>query len=393
MILSDLRIKFLVYHQGNIFVKAIRWVTKSTLISSIKVDKTPLLDILRTTKTIPNMANPYEHLHKSLNGPGDSRPTAAQILEDQHVKGKRTDKTIMITGCSSGLGVETARVLLETGATLYLTARNLEKARTALGPLTKSACIHLLELDLNSLASVRHCAQTFLSQSSHLNILIANAGVMATPEGRTTDGFETQFGTNHLSHFLLIQHLLPTRLHSSSPKSPSRIILLSSVAHRHGEVDFSDLNFDAGYNPWASYASSKTANLYTANELDRRYSAQNLHAWSVHPGVIATGLTQHMSAEQQSEGAKANPELGGIMKSVEQGAATTVWAATAEEVLRHGGRYLEDCGVAREAAEGWGMHDPGFAGWAYDGGKAGRLWDVSMEMVREFLPEGSKEKE
>lgn len=154
--------------------------------------------------TIITMTTRYVSAHQSPKGPGDGRPTAQQIIKDEQLDGQWSDKMILITGCSSGIGVQTAKALLGTGATLYLTARDLDKAKSALGSIMENNKVHLLELDLNSLTSVRKCADAFLAKSDRLNLFIANAGVMATPEGRTRDGFETQLGTNHLAHFLLI---------------------------------------------------------------------------------------------------------------------------------------------------------------------------------------------
>jgi NAD(P)-dependent dehydrogenase (short-subunit alcohol dehydrogenase family) len=229
----------------------------------------------------------YAALHQSPNGPGDARPTAQQIIQDSGLEGNQlAGKVVLITGCSSGLGTETARVLHATGATLYLTARDLSKAKTALGSLATSDRVHLLQLDLNSLASVRTCASAFLSASRTLNIFIANAGVMATPEGRTEDGFETQLGTNHLSHFLLFNLLKDALLASSTPELHSRAVFLSSLAHRWAEVNFDNINLDGVYTGIMGYGQSKTCNLWTANEIERRYGCHGLHAWSVQPGGV-----------------------------------------------------------------------------------------------------------
>lgn len=157
------------------------------------------------------MATRYISVHEDPQGPGDARPTAIQILEDEGLVGKLAGRKAFITGCSSGIGLEAAKALYAGGATLYLTARNRAKATLALGDLFKSDRVHLLSLDLESLADVRSCASVFLSMSETLNILICNAGVMTPPEGRTKDGFETQFGTNHLSHFLLFKACLDGR--------------------------------------------------------------------------------------------------------------------------------------------------------------------------------------
>lgn len=330
------------------------------------------------------MATNYESVHKEPAGPGDHRPTARQVIKEEQLQGKWADKTVLITGCSSGIGVETAKALLESGATLYLTARDLAKAKVALGDVLQSGRAHLLELDLNSLESVRKCADAFLAKSDRLNLLIANAGVMATPEGRTADGFETQFGTNHLAHFLLIQLLLPTLLRSTRPEYASRVVVLTSLGHRHGGVNFSNLSFEGEYHPWAAYAQSKTANLYTANELDRRYGKQGLHAWAVHPGLIQTGLMQFMDEETLKHWG-TDSTIRNLTKSAEQGAATTVWAATASALEGAGGRYLEDCQIAKPAKAEPADTDPGYAPHAFDEAKEAQLWNKSIELVAPFM--------
>lgn len=325
------------------------------------------------------MSTQYAAVHESPNGPGDVRPTAQQIIADQQLEGKWSGRVILITGCSSGLGIETARALLSTGATLYLTARDISKAKSALGTITSNDHVHLLKLDLNSLASVRKCAEDFLSMSKRLDILIANAGVMSTPEGRTVDGFETQFGVNHLSHFLLINLLTPTLLASSSAESNSRVVILSSIAHRSGEVNFSNINLDGEYNSWVSYAQSKTACLWHANHLERLYGSNGLHAWSVQPGGVQTGLLQYLSEEEKA-GLGGDPSLAKIFKNVEQGAATSVWAATASALEGHGGKYLEDCQIAKKWEED-GQWASGYAKHAYDETKERRLWQASLKMA------------
>ncbi|KAH7123755.1 hypothetical protein B0J11DRAFT_529807 [Dendryphion nanum] len=330
------------------------------------------------------MTTRYESVHKTPNGPGDGRPTAHQIIVDSQLQGKWSEKTILITGCSSGIGIETAKALLETGATLYLTARDLDKAKSALGNILDNDRVHLLELNLDSLASVRKCADAFKAQSKQLNILIANAGVMANPEGRTVDGFETQFGTNHLAHFLLIQLLLPTLLKSSSPDSKSRVVILSSSAHRLGGVNFDNLSFEGEYNPWIAYGQSKTANLYTASELDRRFGKQGVHAWSVHPGLIHTGLMKFVGEDTFQEWG-SDPNVGKATKNPEQGAATTVWAATAAALEEHGGKYLEECQISKPANPTPEQYEPGYAPYAYDEEKEGLLWERSLELVKPFL--------
>ncbi|KEY64643.1 hypothetical protein S7711_02845 [Stachybotrys chartarum IBT 7711] len=331
------------------------------------------------------MTTKYEDVHQKVAGPGDARPTAHQILEDEQLIGKWSDKTVMVTGCSSGVGIETVKALHETGATVYGTARDLNKAKSALSSIIDSDRLHLLELDLNSLASVRKAADTFLAQPNpRLNVLITNAGVMATPEGRTADGFETQLGTNHLSHFLLIQLLLPTLQNSSSADFQSRVVALSSSAHRNSEVIFDNLNLDGAYNKWVSYGQSKTANIWTANELERQFGSKGVHALSVHPGGIMTGLSQHLSSEETSAWT-ADENVVKMLKSPEQGAATTVWAATAKALEGQGGKYLEDCQISKPVPMDGTFLSPGYAAWAYDEAKEKKLWEKSIELVKAFL--------
>ncbi|KAH7080585.1 hypothetical protein BKA63DRAFT_506739 [Paraphoma chrysanthemicola] len=323
----------------------------------------------------------YVDIHKDPRGVGDARPTALQIVKDNNLEGKLGGKTILITGTSSGIGIETARALKATGARLFLTARNLSKGRDALGDILEPGKVDLLLLDLNSLASVREFAAEFLKASNNkLNILINNAGVMATPEGTTADGFETQFGTNHLAHFLLFQLIRPALLASSSPDFHSRVVSVSSLGHRYFPPKMDNLMLKGEYDANHAYAHSKTANIWFANEIERRYGAQGLHAFSLHPGGIWTGLQVHVPAEQM-EGWKSVPAVDKIMKSPEQGAATTVWAAIAKVWECKGGRYLEDCQVSRPVAEGYQVLDQGYEKWAYDPENEAKLWKLSNEWV------------
>jgi NAD(P)-dependent dehydrogenase (short-subunit alcohol dehydrogenase family) len=289
-------------------------------------------------------------------------------------------KVILITGASSGIGVETARALYATGAHLFLPVRDVSKGQAvaadikASHPSSKGA-IDVLELDLESLQSVRQCAAAFLSKSQQLNILICNAGVMATPEGRTKDGFETQFGINHLAHFLLFQVLKPTLLTSSTPAFNSRVVCVSSSGHQMSGIHFGDFDLKkSGYEPFKGYGQSKTANIYMSTEIDRRYGAQGLHSTAVMPGGIVSGLQKHLSAELN-----ASWQSDPIVKSSAQGAATTVWAAVSKDWEGKGGKYLEDCAVAKPQAES--RKYAGFAPHAYDAEAAGKLWEESLRMV------------
>jgi NAD(P)-dependent dehydrogenase (short-subunit alcohol dehydrogenase family) len=228
---------------------------------------------------------------------------------------------------------------------------------------------------------VRAFVPEFLAASNNqLNILINNAGVMATPEGKTEEGFETQFGTNHLAHFLLFQLLKTTLLASSTPEMQSRVVVLSSMGHRTGPIDFANVMLTGGaYNPWQAYAHSKTANIYMANEIERRYGAQGLHAVSLHPGGIWTGLQVHQPGMHAAMANK--PEVMNYIKSVEQGCATTVWAAVAKCWEGKGGRYLEDCQISPPVPEGYQTLDRGYQKWAFDVENEAKLWKLSNELV------------
>lgn len=322
----------------------------------------------------------YISVHEQPQGAGDARPTALQIVKDNDLEGKWADKTVLITGCSSGIGIETARALKATGAHVFVTARNISKGQKALSDILEPGKLDLLLMDLNSLASVRNFAAEFLKASEgKLNILINNAGVMATPEGTTEDGFETQFGTNHLAHFLLFQLLKPALLSSSTPSFNSRVVAVSSLAHRYNEPKLSNIMLTGEYEPNRAYSHSKTANIWFANEIERKYGSQGLHALSLHPGGIWTGLQEHVA--EQVAAWKEVPSVNLMMKSVEQGASTTVWAAVAKVWEGKGGRYLEDCQVSPPFPENGQILDHGYTKWAYDPESEAKLWEMSNEYV------------
>lgn len=278
------------------------------------------------------------------------------------------------------MGVKATKALAATGTTLYLTTRNISKAEQALGDLAKSPKVYLLQLDLESLADVRRCAKEFLSRCSTLNVFIANAGVMACPGGRTKDGFETQFGTNHLAHFLLLDLLTPALKAAGRPELHSRVVVLSSIAHRFGSVNFDNYNLEGYYDLDIASSQSKTANLWTALTYDRKMKDHNVDAWAVQPGGVATGLMQHMDEETKAQ-LGDHPYLQKIFKSPEQGAATEVWAACSKALEGNGGHYLEDCQVIGPYKEGTHMFAPGYAPHALDIEGQGKLYALSRELV------------
>ncbi|KAL8726432.1 MAG: hypothetical protein Q9166_006710 [cf. Caloplaca sp. 2 TL-2023] len=335
---------------------------------------------LFSTSTI--MPSRYAAAFENPGGPGDARPTALDIVKDEGLEGKLSGKAVLITGCSSGIGIETAKAMAATGAKVFATARDIKKGESALADILKPGQVELVKMDLDSLDSVRAAVKQVLSKTRTLNILINNAGIMAIPNlVKTADGFESQFGTNHLAHFLLFELLKPTLLASSTPEMESRVICLSSSGHRAGPVQIGNYNFERGnYSPWAAYGSSKTANIYMANEIERRYGSKGLHGLSVMPGGIRTGLQGHVPDSVKASW-DVDLEVKNYMKSPPQGAATSVYAALSKEWEGKGGRYLEDCSESPPVPAYGGATAVGYAPHAYDEKSAKKLWADSCKFV------------
>jgi len=289
----------------------------------------------------------------------------------------------LVTGGSSGLGAETARALASKGAAVVITARDLPKGEQVAKGIRESTgneAIEVEELELGSLASIRAFADRFLANHDALQILINNAGVMACPFDETRDGFELQFGTNHLGHFLMTGLIAPALLKGA----PARVVSLSSRGHQMSPVVFDDIQFERRpYDKWEAYGQSKTANILFAVELERRLGSRGVHANALHPGVIMTELSRHMDQSDFEDLQKRAQERGAPMtlKPVEAGAATSVFAATAPELEGRGGLYLEDCHVA-DVNDSEKAPD-GVRSYALDPDAAKRLWSVSEEMVGE----------
>ena len=327
---------------------------------------------------------PYTAAHANPQGAGDARPTALQIVRDEGVEGKLGGKVIVITGASSGIGLETARALSVTGATLFLTARNLKMAETALTRVVEAGRVSLVEMDNNSFASIRTAAETILKKSNNkVNILINNAGVMGVQGLKLTeDGQEVHFATNYLSEFLLFQLLKPALLASATSDFHSRVVNVSSSAHRAGNLPDSDnYNFEkGGYSHEVAYANSKVACTYLANEIDHRYGSEGLHATSVHPGGIGTNISRHLGPEFVQY-ITSNEAIVKILKSLEQGAATTVVAAIGKEWENKGGKYLEDCEEAQRGKDDNNTFGVGYVSQTYDQKSEERLWKDSLKIV------------
>ena len=299
--------------------------------------------------------------------------TTDEVLEGIDLTGK----VVLITGGNSGLGAETARAMAAKGADVTITARKRSKAADVVSQIEAATgkTVNVGELELGSLASVRAFASEFLASHPRLDILINNAGVMACPLGQTEDGFEMQFGTNHLGHFLLTCLLAPALIEGA----PSRVVNLSSLGHKTATVDFDDVNFEQrDYDKWVSYGQSKTANVLFSVGLEQRLADKGVHAYAVHPGVIRTNLSRHM-ADEELEAMSSG--LENIVKTVENGAATSVYAATSPALEGKGGLYLSDsqvCPVDDESES----HNV-VRSYAVDSDGADQLWDLSETMVGE----------
>jgi NAD(P)-dependent dehydrogenase (short-subunit alcohol dehydrogenase family) len=314
--------------------------------------------------------------------------TTEDVLSGVNLKGKR----ILVTGVSAGIGVETARSLAAHGAEVVGAARDLNKAKVATEQVRKDATANggsfeLIELDLANLKSVRACADQLLAKGEAFDVIIANAGVMATPFGHTVDGFETQFGTNHLGHFVLLNRI------ASLIRDGGRLVNLSSAGHRYSNVDLDDPNFErTPYEPFVAYGRSKTANILFAVAFDKRHRDRGVRAAAVHPGGIRTELGRYVeSGRLERVVEEINQQLAAQgrgpfqWKSIPQGAATSVWASVVAPADEMGGRYCENCHVGKMVADDATITavSEGVRGYALDTKNAEALWKKSEELVGE----------
>jgi NAD(P)-dependent dehydrogenase (short-subunit alcohol dehydrogenase family) len=314
--------------------------------------------------------------------------TTEDVLSGINLRGKR----ILVTGVSAGLGVETARALAAHGADVVGAARDLKKADAATAQVRKDATANggsfeLIELDLGNLKSVRACADKLLEKGQFLDVVIANAGVMATPFGQTADGFETQFGTNHLGHFVLVNRIAPLI------RAGGRLVNLSSAGHRYSNVDLDDPGFErTPYEPFVAYGRSKTANILFAVEFDKRHRGRGVRAAAVHPGGIQTELGRYADPGRiealikqinQQQAAEGKPPFQ--WKTIPQGSATSVWAAVVAPADEVGGQYCENCHVGNvvPAEATISPVSEGVRAYALDPANAQALWKKSEELVGE----------
>ena len=307
--------------------------------------------------------------------------TAREVLEGIDLSGKFA----IVTGGYAGIGLETTRVLAEAGATVIVPARTPDKARQALSNISR---VEQDKLDLLDPSSIDAFASQFLASGRPLHILINNAGIMATPLTRDSRGYESQFSANHLGHFQLTARLQPA-LHNARG---ARVVTLSSRGHQRAGIDFDDPNFERrAYDRWQAYGQSKTANVLFAVELDRRGEASGIRAFAVHPGAILTDLGRHMTDDElRSYGISPDSRLsipagksvaeGGDFKTIEQGAATSVWCATSPQLDGMGGVYCQDGDVAPilppDSAGNVGVRP-----YAIDPVAAERLWSLSERLT------------
>ncbi|RUR02005.1 SDR family NAD(P)-dependent oxidoreductase [Labedella endophytica] len=297
------------------------------------------------------------------------RSTAAEVIVGHDLHGR----SAIVTGGYSGLGLETVKALSGAGVRVIVPARRVDVARAALDEV---AGVEVAAMDLGDLESVATFTAGVRDAGALIDLVINVAGIMATPEGRTPQGWESQFGTNHLGHFALVGGVASLLLEGA------RVVSYSSVGHYRSPVRFDDINFESTpYDPWVSYGQAKSANALFAVGLDARAAGRGVHAYSVHPGGIMTDLQRHMPREElvQRGWVDADGTPNPLFKTPAEGAATGLWAATAPELVTRGGVYAEDSSLKGVVpADHSDATSGGVKEWAIDTDAADRLWDLSV---------------
>ena len=297
-----------------------------------------------------------------------AKSTAAEVVQGVDLSGRLA----VVTGGYSGIGLETTRALVSAGADVLVPARRPETAEAALEGIPRTS---VGTLDLGDLESVAAFADELLGRGRPIDLMIDNAGIMATPETRVGPGWEAQLATNHLGHFALVNRLWPL-----IARGAGRVVSVSSAGHRRSPIRWDDPMFTRGdYDKWEAYGQSKTANVLFAVRLDELAADSGVRAFALHPGGILTPLQRHLSREEQTGlgwvDSNGNPLVD--FKTTEQGAATTVWAATSPQLDGLGGVFLEDVEVARVSTDA----QPGVRPYAVDPEQAAWLWDLSAELT------------
>ena len=313
---------------------------------------------------------------KNLNSGFGAKSEPSEILDGINLSGK----TAIVTGGYSGIGIETTRALSEAGANVIIPARRPEEAMVALdGIIPKD---HIFEMDLSNLESIKRFTD-LVKKNLSLNILINNAGIMACPESKTSNGWDLQFAVNHIGHFVLTHELVD----SMDQSSGARIINLSSTAHKFSGICWDDIHFSNSYDKWVSYGQSKTATSLFSIELDRRFKDKNIRSFAVHPGGIFTPLQRHLQQEEMvamgwlnADGSLSELAKAGF-KSSTQGASTSLWAATSSQLDNKGGLYCENCDVANLAGGSPEERYFGVRDWAVDPSEAEKLWHCTEKML------------
>jgi NAD(P)-dependent dehydrogenase (short-subunit alcohol dehydrogenase family) len=313
---------------------------------------------------------------KNLNSGFGAKSEPSEILDGINLSGK----TAIVTGGYSGIGIETTRALSEAGASVIIPARRPEEAIEVLdGIIPKD---HIFEMDLSDTDSIKRFTDLVQNNLS-LNILINNAGIMACPESKTSNGWDLQFAVNHIGHFVLTHELID----SMDQSSGARIINLSSTAHKFSGICWDDIHFSNSYDKWVSYGQSKTATSLFSIELDRRFKDKNIRSFAVHPGGIFTPLQRHLQQEEMvamgwlnEDGSLSELAKAGF-KSSTQGASTSLWAATSSQLDNKGGLYCENCDVANLAGGSPEERYFGVRDWAVDSDEAKKLWHSTEKML------------
>ncbi|PCI77160.1 MAG: oxidoreductase [SAR86 cluster bacterium] len=308
-----------------------------------------------------------------------AKPEPSEILGSKDLSGK----VAIVTGGYSGIGLETTRALAAAGAKVYVPVRTPDKAKENLKDIEGEVIVDAM--DLADLASVRGYAAAVTGREPKLDLLINNAGIMACPEARVGNNWESQFGVNHLGHFVLTNALLPLLKNAGS----ARVVCLSSVAHRRSDILWDDIHFEStAYEKWTAYAQAKTANALFALGLDMKYRDQGVQGFSVHPGGILTPLQRHLPNEEMmalgwtDADGNISEQVAAMFKSTTQGCSTTLWAATSDALADTGGLYCEDCNVSNLATE----DSPRFcdvAPWAVSEEGAMKLWELTEKVLAE----------